>query len=830
MRIPARYVAGNLIFNFDGETWALFRVNAPTYGRMPVKEKLAWHTRVSAALMSVPGESMILGVTQPVEPTKVVGQMVEGVDLAAHPRWAEIARDTLDTLIAAHLTERATYLAVCLPALKGPNRLAEVMGAASARFTSNFGVSALPVSAPVVKAARAVASDIAKPLADILGSHRLTPATEADVEWLYARAALRGIDPPSRGEFDLSRPTVLSSARLAALGEPVLYEGGGEGDDRLSRRYLRVDSERGQSFQGFAVFSHVPAEFTYPYGRGEVLARLDDSAIPVDWCVRIRPTSNAAARMDITGQIRKLAGQYQEYEGDLAGAPETLNAALLDMRAEVARLNASPSLPECQVTFILGFGAPTQAALEELLGRLRTVLEANEYKLPRPLGQQADLWGAMMPGAPNPTVCREYGQYMLPDDIAGCAPMTGTELGDPRGALLGLNIDAGGKTVQFWAGTGPNMPEPDGPKSGSIGVFGRLGSGKSYLTKRIIADTVAMGGRAVTTDRTRMGEYVLLCHALEGDGHTTQVIPIDATAGYCLDPLVVFRGEDACRVGTGFLTLLTSTDPTGPEGAVLDDAVRRVVARRGRMLDVVDELNAGRESQNAFALAAQTVALKVQVVARGALAQVVFGDGEPVSLHADLTVFHAPDLNLPSAEALRERRVLLPEQVFCQALLYLIAAIAGDVAFSERNRFSLIVQDEGYVLNNPQGRELLHLILRDGRKHNAALLFASHSPNDMDPVLQQLLGSRFLFRMDRAAAADGLRFMGMEVTEANIDDIDESARRTGQCLYRDLEGRLGLIQVLEPRTPELRAAFDTGLSRVHTEASARRGRRPRVGA
>ncbi len=822
MSFPPRYIAGNVVFTLDGVTWAFYRIDPPTYGRLPEKDKLVWHTLVSAALASLPGESMILGVARPLEPAAVVADMVAGVDLARNPRWAEIARDTLDALTAAKITTRVHYLGVCLPAPKGARKISAAVGSALSNVTQHFGVPALPVSASVVRTAQGVAADIATPLNEMFGG-RMSKATEAELEWLYARAALRGLEEPLLGEFERSTTTTLSSAHLAALAQPVLVEGGSDSDGlpAARRRIVRVDTERGSSYQTVAVFSHIPARFEYPGGRGEVLARLGESDVPVDWCLRIKPTSNAAAQLEITGKIRKLSGQFQEYDGDLAGAPDTLNDSIGEMRAELARLNASPSMPECQVTFLLALSADNAALLEERVERVRALLEANEFILPRPIGDQAALWEAMLPAASSPTVVAEYGQFMLPDYIAGQAPFTGSELGDATGPLLGLNLDASSRPVLYWAGTGPNLPAPYGPKSGSVGIFGRLGGGKSFLGKRIITDTVETGGRVILTDRTPMGEYVKLASALGVDGHTSQIIELGPETEVSLDPLQVFHGEEAIRYGTGFLTLLTGIDPTSPEGTVVQEAVRAVVDRHGRLRDVVDELQNYGDTDTAFTMAAQSMALRVKVFTRGALSKLAFGDGDPVNLKADYSVFWAPNLSLPSAKALQDRRQLMPEQIFNQALLYLITAVARYVAFSERDRFSLVVQDEGYVMSaSAQGQELLEVILRDGRKHNAGLLFISHHADDLDPLLQQLLGARFLFRMDRAAAPAGLRFMGMEITEENLDLIEESSRKAGECLFRDLDGRLGLLMILPPRTAELRSAFNTSVSGVRSESHA----------
>jgi hypothetical protein len=822
---PARDVRGHIIFGRDGTTCALYRIVGPTYRHLPQKAKIAWHNRVVAALLNLPGDSMILGVTRPLEARAVAAAMVAGVDLAAHPRWAETARDTLEVLDRASIPTRAHYLAVCLPEPKGINRLAVAKSAAVASFNQALGVPASQVSRRQVRVARDMAADVAKPLADWLGTERVIPAGTDEIEWLYARAALRGLPgEPALSEF-ASEETVLTPARLAALADVPLVEGGSKDDGVAAhlRRFVRADSERGSSYQTIAAFSHVPPRFAFPDGRGELFAVLEGSELPVDWCMHIHPTANAEARSSMTTQIRRLAGQGAEYARDPAGLPDTIPEAIEDLRAVIARLNASPSSPECRGSILVALSADSPALLEERMTRLRALLEASEYVMPRPVGHQSALWMAMLPGAAPPALLGDYAQFGLLDYFVGLAPFTGTALGDPTGAVLGLNM-SGGTPVLFSAATGPNMPKPFGPKSGCIQIAGLLGGGKSLTAKRIVVDTISMGGRVTLVDRTPMGEWVRMAAPLHGDGHTSQVIDLlGADTDVSFDPLEVFRAEprDAERYGTGFLSMLTGIDPTSPEGVVLGEAVRVVVEEEGRLGDVVEQLELAGSGDSAFALAARAMALRVEAFTRGPLAHLVFGDGAPVDLHADYTVFKATNLSLPRAEALRDRRQLTAEHIFNQALLYLVTAVARHVAFSERDRFHLVVQDEGYVMTStPQGLELLEILLRDGRKHAAALMFISHSPDDLPVELQRLVRIRLLFRMDDEAAIEGLRWMGLEPSAENRALIAESARRVGQCLFRDLEGRVGMLQVLPFATPELAAAADTSLTNAKAEARA----------
>lgn len=828
MRNPAREIANNVILGYDSTPWGVWEIKPPTYPRLSAREKLAWHSRVSAALMGLPGDSMLLCVSRPVEASAVVTRMMDGVDLEANPGWRDVCVRAFDALSQTHLYERGHYLVASLPNTRRSRAEAQ-MSSAMARAAQMFRLPPPPASRREIDTALALADDMGRMLAGLLGASRVATVGEAEIRYLYARAALRGAAEPTLSEF-LGEPGQQGGAfpHLAAVADTVLFEGGDEDDeDRpANRRYIRIEAERGRSYQTSLTFASVPREWTYPDGRGESLARLGDLPFPLDWCVRVTPAANAAEQLAITSQIRKLSGQYEEYGGDLAGAPDSLAAAIDDLKEQRADLAAAPATPGLKVCFIVTIGAPDLGTLEERAARVRSLLEANDYAVPRPYGDQAALWGAGLPGAPKPPVCADYTHYMMPKSLAGTGPLAGDDLGDARGALLGLNLDARNTPVLFWAGSGPNLVDANGrpdPRSGSIGVFGKLGGGKSYLTKRVIVDTLAMGGRVILTDRTHMGEYVRLARVL---GEDTQTITLGEGADVCLDPMRVFRTvEDRIRYSEGFLTLLTNTDPTAPEGAMLSDACRRVAEQGGRLADVVDVLRDDSETDDAFRMAARTVALKVQVFTRGALSKLVFGDGPPVRLDAAYSVFHAPHLDLPSRDdLLNSSEPLMPEQVFSKALLYLVTAVARDVAFSERHRFSLVVQDEGYVLSSSrQGQRLLDSILRDGRKHNASLLFGSHHPADLSAELRQLLGSWFLFRLDRLAAVDALRAMDIDPTDAAIDDIDEARRDVGQCLYRDLRGNLGLIQVLRAQTAELEAAFDTSLASAEAEAAEAAG-------
>lgn len=825
MTSPIRSVDGNVVWTRTGEVLAVWKITPPTTPRMPVRERNAWHHRVTAALMSMPASSMILGITRPVNADHVVRRMVKGLDIRHHPDYAAQVREHRDHLRQAQLTERGLYLATELPSTRG-RRWSNALASANARVTGFFSIPALPPTRSEKRVAHQDARDIYKPLASFLGEGGVDPISEAELLWLYARASYRGTaQEPTVEDLNFGGGT-LGGPSLVSLDQAVAFEGGvATDDDRPAhQRFTVMVNESGLSYQTFLTLAVLPQEWVYPYGQGACLSRLAQLGYPLDWSVRIRPTANYEAQTKITADIRKLAGQFEEYTGDLAGAPESLPMALQKLREEVGRLSGSPSIPELQATITVCLAAPTLALLEEWSGHVRKVLEANEFNAPRPFGDQDELYDLMQIGAPLTGVGQDYTQFLLPEDLAGLDPFAGSDLGDPQGPLLGLNLDDSQAPVLFSTAYGPSVPPPRGPLSGSVGIIGKVRSGKSHLGKVLIRDTIATGGQVCVTDRTTMGEYVRLAPLLPG---RSQVVEITTDSKVCLDPLKVFAGEAATRYATGFLTLLTNTPPTSVAGIALSDAVTRTASGGGRLADVAVALTASDEPE------AKMLARKLDVLSRSVgLGRCAFGEGTPVRFDADYIVFHIPALDLPPRHVLSNPVLaaqLLPEQVFSVALLYLITAVQCSVAFRDRSRFTLVCVDEVHVItDSPQGEQMLLKVAKDGPKHNAGLLIIGHLPSEIPESITDALGTRFMFRMAKASAPAGLRWLDLEPTQRAVETIIEENRSAGECLMVDRYGRAGLVLCLQPTDPDWVAALDTTPSHASSSAvrSTHRVRRP----
>ncbi|MEX1004134.1 MAG: ATP-binding protein, partial [Acidimicrobiia bacterium] len=632
--------------------------------------------------------------------------------------------------------------------------------------------------------------------------------------WLYERAVLRGLfDPALPDPSSVDRPSVV--VRLDR--DTVYFEGGNRnGGERLSHwRYLTVaHPDQGTGHQAFSCLAETPAAWTFPYGSGEWLWHLDDQlAFPVDWAVRIERVDNQTARRRALRAKRNLAGQLAEPGGDPAGPATTLAAATDAVDEHRARLESNPALPALRATTIVAVAHRNLAEVERRVAVLESSFRAAEFNFYRPTGAQLACFTAMLPGAPALPVVGEYAQDLLPDGLASAMPFAGSGVGDPAGMLLGYSLDGlYPRPVLLDPAHGPR----DLNRSGSLAAIGELGAGKSFLAKTLAVNTVAMGGQVVAVDRTEQGEYGRLAEAMTG---TAQVVEISADATVSLDPFQIFDNDELrLRYGVGFITLLTATPPGSVAGThcyrAAQHSLERAVltGRPARLRDVIDDLEGSGGPGG-------EVADKLRALAEISYGRLVFADpGPAVNLDGDYVCFHIPGLRLPRRGVSRDEQ--LPEELLGQAILYLVAAFSRRVLFRHSDRFAALLLDEAHALTaSTQGHGLVMDLIRDGRKHFAAVWAFSQLPGDLtgetgSDDIDTLLGYRVVFRQSPATAGDALRFLGSDGRDDNVETV--TSLQTGECLMRDPAGRLGLVRITAPDDPAIVAAFSTtpGASRV----------------
>lgn len=175
---------------------------------------------------------------------------------------------------------------------------------------------------------------------------------------------------------------------------------------------------------------------------------------------------------------------------------------------------------------------------------------------------------------------------------------------------------------------------------------------------------------------------------------------------------------------------------------------------------------------------------------------------------ADLSVItiRTPGLSLPDPGASRETYTRA-ERVSV-ATLSLVAAQALRLVSGNRQRHKIVLLDEAwFLLASTQGRSLLNRLVRLGRAMNATILLATQRVADLGD-LSELVGAYFLFGQDSLAEAErALALIGLDPSDAALRSRLTEYRR-GRCLMRDLDGRVGEVQI-DLVFGELLAALET---------------------
>ena len=192
-------------------------------------------------------------------------------------------------------------------------------------------------------------------------------------------------------------------------------------------------------------------------------------------------------------------------------------------------------------------------------------------------------------------------------------------------------------------------------------------------------------------------------------------------------------------------------------------------------------------------------------------AHLLFSDGDveqSISLDRQLNIIQVADLVLPDKDTKFEEYTTM--ELLSVAMLIVISTFALDFIHSDRSIFKMVDLDEAWTfLQVAQGKALSNKLIRAGRSMNAAVYFVTQNSGDVDDEkMKNNIGLKFAFRStDIKEIKNTLEFFGVdkedEGNQKRLRDLEN-----GQCLFQDLYGRVGVIQI-HPVFSDLFHAFDT---------------------
>lgn len=800
MSLPLRYASANLLIGPGGEAAALYRARSFPYPLASAAQKWALLGRLERFAQLVGADFSLWRVCRAYPAERYPDELAEMADPqhADVEGWGRYLRGHAARLEAleAHLPE--TYVAI---SLGGPpkGRLASV-DRARRRLEEIAGVGApRPLSGSELESLRLAEQKTFERLGLLAGLRR---ASTAELQWLLARAACRGISEP-RLESSWEPDALV----LEGEGGELAYEPLGHDLWRLANQPMReepgeppslaVECEQGTSYQALLCAGALADEAEFP-GSAELLhAPLEGAGFPVDAVLHARWVGNRDALGQVRKRILDVDHAYREQaEGSGTGPGWQAESDRELAREYEAVLQSSAHPPMLRAYISLALGAPDRAELERRVEVLRE--RFGEVALHRPRGLQHRLFFDHLPRTDAGSV-PDYRQQMTVEQFGAMVPTASAEVGSRTGFYIGHSAGAAARPVRFDPTEAPRTARPSG-----VLLAGTLGSGKTLAGQAIAYGAERRGSLVVTFDPKPD-------HNLEGVPELAGRVEVLELSGDPrhrgkLDPLAIGLPELREELASSYLLELLRDPPPSWENAI-DRAVRDAVrAGEGSLNLVVERLrlsaaDAGREAAEAL-----------EVLSDFGLARLGFADEgtggaeRAAGSGTSVITIRTPGLSLPDPGASRETYTRA-ERVSV-ATLALVAAKALRLVSTNRNRHKVVLLDEAwFLLASTQGRLLLNRLVRLGRSMNTTILLATQRLADLGD-LSELVGVYFLFGQDSIPEAE----RALAMVDLDPADVDMRSRlteyRQGLCLMRDLDGRVGEVQI-DLVFPELLAALDS---------------------
>ncbi|MFI5009965.1 MAG: ATP-binding protein [Solirubrobacterales bacterium] len=839
MASPLSFVYGNCVFATGlDDGWAAFSLPTGSYAYLPEDEKRARFLALLGALEAVQADVQIVRVSRRWDTERYVRELeAQGLE-SVEEQGLESGGGAVgerEQRTGAHVRARRRYAhehagrlreldagwpcVFLLVSLRDPERdVATYVSRAAERHPREWlaalrqGLSVRDrrlLSVTELERVRVRADQVHARVADFLD---VRPARGVELQWLVRRAFCRGLGEPYVEGLHEPRALVFErngQALLAPLEGDVLRWCESWVEHR--GRTLRIESEKGTSWQAQLVLGALPEQASFPGARVELMfAPVESVGFEVDLSLNARYLPNELAlriarrRIQDADQIVRAESDGEQGVSDL-GYQRTQEA-----RDLLAYLQSSSRPPLLRATLAVAIGADSEEELERRVEVCRRAY--GEVRLHRPLGEQLELFWQHLPA--QRTRIAGYDDTLTPEQVAAMMPTATHAAGSRRGFYLGHTLSGSGRPVLF------NLREgSESDRNTAILSVGALGSGKTTLDQKLKYEAFLLGARVIDCDPKGDHRFHLL---EEVAPHVEQIVlrPDLALRGV-LDPLRVAPEHLRQEAAVSFLRdLLPGRSEPAWETAIVG-AVDRVLRRRGEPTcgEVVGALREGDEVD-------AQVAKTLEVYARSGLTQLGFAD--PTVRLAEVgssQVTYLPIRDLPGPEPGARRAEYSQAERVGEQLVRLIAMFAMHLMEHERERLKVFSFDEGWrLLGDPVGRQLLASLQRMGRSELAVPIISTQLVTDAlvgeRSSLENLLGATFAFGMrSEAEAARALALLGL--------DPEDRAQRSalldfeaGRCLFRDHRGRVEAIQV-EVVVPALLRAFSTTPRRDGGAPSAR---------
>ncbi|MFD1674790.1 ATP-binding protein [Alicyclobacillus fodiniaquatilis] len=815
-KFPVLYYEQNVLFDIKRQAWAAYRIPQQPYAFASQEKKRAMVDSLRQFLHAHRGACHLLSLTDDIRPT--------GFFQADHPGGDEFERykqAVIQKVSRQRPWRRSLFLLVKLPKsrfampdfdLAAPGRALTSVGA----FVKGIGQSLQQrfIVVPSGEMNRQVLEDtlsaetlVAQTVRASLGGERLI---SSDIEWLLCHPLHRAIVHEHAPRLGLE-----PSYQIAVRGEqvwlrprkslPILVAGNTVIEERLRTLVVHHQDDGSQmSWQTFFFLVDVPEEVS-DIG-SEWLYRLDDLSDPVECSIHLALEAPHTAAAGLERSRKALKDQQREYVDGTGELPMTLEWA--GDRGRLLEHKLQHGMPLVHATITYAIFAPTREALEARATQFTQLCSTLRLRVVRSPGDQARGFYDFMPGTDIEK--KPWSLPMDPGYLAAGMPHGSRDAGDPTGDYIGRTRQGTPVLLDL---ARPMSRELN--RSGAVGIVGTLGGGKSVLKKLLFYLAFNRGGSIFSIDpKDEDGCFADMPAVAKG----LTVLRLSAGSRTQINPFRLSRSEERSHaIALDYLSLLLDGQRNDERADILMDAVERTFSTSKRdLFQVMTELQKLSQSggHEAMRVEARRCLTRLQGYRKSPYGRLVFARDNGVSALPETPFVVASLAGLPLPKRVPgETGNFTPNERFGVGMMYLMAALGRERMFhTALGGLKLFGIDETWLLRSfPEGRQLIDETVRMGRSYGVVPVLVTQNPGDIaEEELRNNLGSIFCFRTeDPRASRDNAILLGLDPDEASLWQAFRSLR-SGDCFFKDIEGRVSLIHV-DPTPDDLLTVFNTSV-------------------
>jgi len=582
--------------------------------------------------------------------------------------------------------------------------------------------------------------------------------------------------------------------------------------DNTEKCILKVDTENATIYKSYLVVEATD----YIMNNLHLFETLQSQTYPVEVDLKLKPVDKAVFNVKLSHKIRsKYEEMKEEFMANDKFKDESLKNNHLMERIE--------NEVEQQKNFVEWLMVITLSNTDKSELIKQTKLVKNEFKrrinLIAPIADQLQLFYLMLEGA-------ELGMYRnwiqtstteaLSEVLFGVGQTLGMEIGFYLGRidrytksakLLEDNIHASRDIVLFHpmiANKGIKGTKTDSPH---IAITGKTGKGKSFLAKIMYIQSLMLDVKTLYFDpKSEMEKWFSRITKSEENNrlyplfsrllNSIKYLTIDYTKSEnfgILDPVTFLSGAEAIELTKAMFDEVVDLSNDRKIETALLKAIRKVVDMKQQGLEV-GSLHIIKELQENSDVEIQEAGDNLYEKTQNGMLKLLFFDGsnKTLSLNNKSTILQVYGLDLPNANDSKDTYTDSQQKsLVVMQILGKFMSLFG----SNSDEETMIFIDEGWAFSTTKiGKMIKKSLERAGRSMNNALVFITQSVFDLKDENNVAGNYGSIFAFDEEQEREYiLEHLGLENNDINMQILSNMVK--GQCLYKDIYGRVGKLSV-----------------------------------